>query len=260
MLNSLRYIVKKGPSFRSTASTSTVMSSNASIDPECDASSITVDEGDLPIEERWGSGQRSVKSIESLSGGGQSKHGSCSFPTFDKAFKLNCNLRSEALLILEEAITQESLRFVAKKRNLVQATTTAIARADSKTSTGAELSLKIAKQAVGELMCCTRMLRRLNKYKVSLKKSAFTPRQYKMIAIKIKERKIVAQGSFIDSDADEEDEIVCLLSQFNRAIQEETVVESQVASYQELVHQLEKFSLVRISLVRSECNSYQDKW
>jgi hypothetical protein len=253
MLNSLRSVVKKGPSFRktaerSTASTSTVMSSNTSIDPECDASSITADEGDLSLEERWGSGQISVKSSESLSGGGQSKHGSCSFPTFDKAFKQNCNLRSEALLILDEAITQESLRFAAKKRNLLQATNMAIARTDSKTSTGAELSLKIAKQAIGELMCCTQMLRRLNKYKVSLKKSAFTPRQYKMIAIKIKERKIVAQDSFIDSDADEEDEIVCLLSQFNRTIEEETIVESQVVCYQELVRQLERFSLARISL------------
>jgi hypothetical protein len=152
------------------------------------------------------------------------------------------------MLAIKEKFTAESSHF----SKLLQSISRAVARAVlcnvGNTTGGVGLQLKNAGSAAEELIQCICTLRKLHEYKHSLRKTYFTPGQYKMIIRKVKSNAVSHQAStqFNCNEVDKSDSSLYMLNKFARAVRENASTSKQLKYGQRLVDDFEKFTIKEV--------------
>jgi hypothetical protein len=163
---------------------------------------------------------------------------SCS-TVFDGAFKLNAALREQATRAVDDEIAAESLCFAKMQQSIDWSIARATLCDEGKTEAGVKLHLKNACSATEELFRCIITFRKLHEYKASMKKSSFTPGQYKMITRKVNAR----AADYQDNEVDKSDALLCTLSRFSSAVRADASRSEQLGYAQELVAHIEHLTV-----------------
>jgi hypothetical protein len=156
----------------------------------------------------------------------------------DEVFEVNVSLRSEAISAINYEIATESTLFTKLKQSVSQALAKAVMDDADSSRVGTEMQLKDASCAAEGLVRCIATLRKLHKFKKSLKKSSFTPGQYRKIT------RMVISKSLAQHHGDTKvDSMLYLLKQFNEAVLTRSSQSTQLKLCRDLVDHFEYFTI-----------------
>jgi hypothetical protein len=157
---------------------------------------------------------------------------------FDEIFELNASLRFEAITAINGETAIESVRFAKLKKSISQALGKAVLYDAANSPVSAGMQLKDASCAADGLVCCIVTLRKLRKCKKSIKRSSFTPGQYKKIT------RMVISKSLAQHHGDEKvDSMLYLLKQFKDAVLTDSSQSMQLELCHDLVDHFEYFTI-----------------